>query len=117
MRSSRQRERHELVEKKKRSEADQRQQQRAIRDAIQNIITSLGETENSSKNAITRAVNLLGTQRPLALLQDVEQVEAQGGMLVADGSRRRTPGGVYLFLLKQHLNEAGEKDLAKKIFK
>lgn len=116
MRASRQRERQEVVEKKKRSEAGQRQEQRAIRDTIQDIMTALGETDNSSRNTITRAVNMLGIEWTQALRQEVEQIEAQGGMLVADGTRRRTPGGVYLFLLKQRLNENGQKDIVKQIF-
>jgi hypothetical protein len=48
-------------------------------------------------------VQHLGVDAALALLQETLQVEAQGGLLVSSGRRRRTPGGVFLYLAKQRL--------------
>ena len=41
----------------------------------------------------------LGRTQARALLTETIRIEEQGGMMVPDGSRRRTPGGVYLYLV------------------
>jgi hypothetical protein len=60
-------------------------------------------------------VAALGIEQAQALKAEVDVIEAAGGMPTADGSRRRTPGGIYLLLLKQRMNEAGQKDQLKQI--
>lgn len=115
MRSSRSRERQEREDAKKRAEADVRQQRRAFIWAVEEISTGLGETDLRSKATIERSVAALGIEAAQALKGEVDAIEAAGGMFTADNSRRRTPGGVYLFLLKQRLTESGRKDLLKQI--
>lgn len=115
MRASRVRERQEGEETKRRAEAQARQQKRAFAQAVDEIATALGETEPRSKATIERSVAVLGIEAAQALRHEVEALEAQGGMLTVDGARRRTPGGVYMFILKQRLNEANRKAELKQI--
>jgi PHAX RNA-binding domain len=115
MRASRARERHEVEEAKRRAEAAARQQRRAFSQAVDEIATALGETEPRSKATIERSVAVLGVEAAQALRREVEAIEADGGMLTADGARRRTPGGIYLFILKKRMNEAGRKEELKQI--
>lgn len=49
-------------------------------------------------------VNVLGQERANDLLQQTLVIEAAGGEMVANGERRRTPGGVYLRLLKEQIS-------------
>ncbi|CAH1254977.1 PHAX [Branchiostoma lanceolatum] len=49
---------------------------------------------------IHRIVKVLGAAQALKLLSMTEDVEAAGGMPINDGTRRRTPGGVFIQLLK-----------------
>jgi hypothetical protein len=49
---------------------------------------------------IERVVQHLGADAALALLQETLEVEAGGGTWLPDGSRRRTPGGVFFQLVK-----------------
>ncbi len=49
---------------------------------------------------IENVVKVLGVARADALLEQVQAVEASGGMLTVAGDRRRTSGGVFLHLLK-----------------
>jgi len=51
---------------------------------------------------ILRCVQLLGKERVIELFQSTKEVENDGGIMVANGSRRRTPGGVFLHLLRNH---------------
>jgi hypothetical protein len=51
---------------------------------------------------LRQVLRTLGQDRCAALLADTLQCEAQGGMLTKDGSRRRTPGGVFFQLVKEH---------------
>ncbi|XP_007897546.1 phosphorylated adapter RNA export protein [Callorhinchus milii] len=49
---------------------------------------------------IHRVVKSIGKRKAIELLMETSEVEQNGGILTMDGSRRRTPGGVYLNLLK-----------------
>lgn len=42
----------------------------------------------------------LGKEKALELFETTRGIEAGGGMMVADGTRRRTPGGVFMTLFK-----------------
>ncbi|KAF5901943.1 phosphorylated adapter RNA export protein, partial [Clarias magur] len=52
------------------------------------------------KELIERVVNVIGTKKAIELLSETATIEQNGGLYTVDGSRRRTPGGVYLNLLK-----------------
>ncbi len=69
-------------------------------DTIQKIATALGETEEDPLKTIKRIVKVLGEERALALLEETLEIEARGGMTVDDGSRKRSPGGVFFKLTK-----------------
>lgn len=49
---------------------------------------------------IERVVQVVGTKKAIELLGETATLEESGGVYTMDGSRRRTPGGVYLNLLK-----------------
>ncbi|XP_053696112.1 phosphorylated adapter RNA export protein isoform X2 [Sabethes cyaneus] len=61
-----------------------------------------------------RVVSVLGKDIPAKLFKETQKIEADGGMLIMNGARRRTPGGVFLFLLKH--NEEIDKEDKKAIF-
>lgn len=42
----------------------------------------------------------IGEEKALELFEATRGIEASGGMMIADGSRRRTPGGVFMTLFK-----------------
>ncbi|XP_053677302.1 phosphorylated adapter RNA export protein [Anopheles nili] len=62
---------------------------------------------------LTRVVVTLGREIPLKLFKETQKIEADGGMLVMKGWRRRTPGGVFLFLLKhcEHVDQETKKNI------
>jgi hypothetical protein len=64
------------------------------------IADRLEETEEQARQQVVRTVQTLGRTQSLALLEETLQVEATGGMLLPDGSRRRTAGGVFFFLAR-----------------
>ncbi|MFQ3663174.1 MAG: phosphorylated adapter RNA export RNA-binding domain-containing protein [Chloroflexaceae bacterium] len=99
----------------KRAAAAERQQRRAFLPTVEPIATSLDETDLHTREKIHNPVTLLGVEETRALLQEVLAIEAAGEMFTADGSRRRTPGGVYHYLLKQRLIQAGRKADVKKV--
>lgn len=117
MRGARQREQEEKDKQRKAEEIRKRQHERAIRDAIQQISTTLNETDEQPMRHITRTVELLGYEWALTLLADVAHIEANGGMMLSDGTRRRTVGGVFFYLLKQRLKEQNRNADVKAIFK
>jgi hypothetical protein len=62
------------------------------------IAAQIGEDQEAQKQQIFSIVRALGRTQARALLDETLQIEAQGGMMLPDGSRRRTPGGVYFYL-------------------
>ena len=54
---------------------------------------------------ITGVVELVGRDVALDLFQQTRKIEGGGGMMIKNGSRRRTPGGLYLQLLRDRAKE------------
>lgn len=46
---------------------------------------------------------MIGVKRARRLLARTIKVQRQGGMLTVDGSRKRSPGGVFFFLLRDEM--------------
>lgn len=63
------------------------------------IADRLGEVRAGVRRRIKEIVRALGRTQSLALLEETLRIEEQGGMLVPDESRRRTPGGVFFQLV------------------
>ena len=84
----------------------------AARAAIDEIAAQFGETEDEPKRLINRALRTLGEERVRAFVAQALEVEAAGGLLLPDGSRRRTPGGVLFHLMRTGI----DKKTSRKIF-
>ncbi|KAM4570001.1 phosphorylated adapter RNA export protein [Odontesthes bonariensis] len=56
--------------------------------------------QEPKKDLIERVVKVVGKKKAIELLGETATLEENGGVYTMDGSRRRTPGGVYLNLLK-----------------
>ncbi|MDQ5852088.1 MAG: phosphorylated adapter RNA export RNA-binding domain-containing protein [Chloroflexota bacterium] len=67
------------------------------------IAQELGETQRGPISQIRRTVQRLGPEAARAILQETQAIEAQGGLMLPDGSRRRTPGGVFFHLVRQRV--------------
>jgi hypothetical protein len=52
---------------------------------------------------IKRIVRTIGDERALAILREALEVEEQGGLMLPDGSRQHTPGGVFFRLVKEQM--------------
>ncbi|XP_066471375.1 phosphorylated adapter RNA export protein [Tiliqua scincoides] len=66
------------------------------------------------KDLIVRVVKIIGKKKSIELLMETAEVEQNGGLFIVNGTRRRTPGGVYLNLLKNTPSITGEQ--IKEIF-
>jgi Phosphorylated adapter RNA export protein, RNA-binding domain len=70
------------------------------------IAAQLGETEQLPLRQIARALATLGEERVRAFVAEALATEAQGGLMLPDGSRRRTLGGVFFHLLRKGVTPA-----------
>ena len=77
-----------------------------MEETAQQIAEALGESDESPRTQITAIVKSLGAEGALALLAQTQRVEEAGGLLVPDGTRRRTPGGVFFLLAREKLTPA-----------
>ena len=70
------------------------------------IAAQLGETAPLPRRQIAQALATLGEERVRALVTEALAIEAQGGLMLPDGSRRRTLGGVFFQLLRKGVTPA-----------
>lgn len=70
--------------------------------------------QEPKKELIERIVKVVGKKIAIELLGETATLEENGGLYTMDGSRRRTPGGVYLNLLKN--TPSITKNQIRKIF-
>lgn len=77
----------------------------AAREAAGRIAAALGEREKTPLWQIKKMIKLRGVEFAEELVNRAMEVEANGGMMTADGERRRTLGGVYFQLARELLPE------------
>lgn len=71
-----------------------------IGEAVKLLAEQLGEADKRVRQQIHHLVKLLGVERSLAFLERTLAIEAEGGMMLPDSTRRRTPGGVFFYLVR-----------------
>jgi hypothetical protein len=70
----------------------------------QDVANQLNESENMPVSQIHRMVRFAGRAFVESLLAETLQIEAEGGMMTSDDSRRRTVGGIFFYLARQRLS-------------
>lgn len=78
---------------------DKQQREPSIHEVASTIAQVLGETEQEAHLQIQRIVWALGQAAAHEILEQTLQIEQNGGMMLSDGSRRRTAGGVFFHLV------------------
>ena len=76
----------------------------------------LGEREPQALGLLRRILYELGPEETQHFVEQTHELDAQGGMLTEDGSRRRTLGGTFFYLVKQHLREQGRTEALEALF-
>lgn len=85
-------------------------------DSIEKVTNGLQINLNEPNTAILAScARELGIPSCIRLMHEVEMIESTGGLLTLAGHRRRTPGGIFLFLVKN--DKSLDDDAVKKIFK
>ncbi|MGQ9887310.1 MAG: hypothetical protein ACUVSX_02355 [Aggregatilineales bacterium] len=92
-------------------DVSKRKQQAELNKLTHQIAQKLGETEQKPIRQIGIIVRHFGAEAALALLAETEAIEAQGGMMIANGRRRRTPGGVFFYLAKERMTPEEREQL------
>jgi hypothetical protein len=88
----------QAVSIKEHLEAEQAEQEPSVHETARIIATTLGETEQVAQQQIQRIVWALGRTVARRLLEQTLQIEENGGIMLRDKSRRRTPGGIFFHL-------------------
>ena len=69
------------------------------------IAAQLGETHAGARATIWRTVRTIGPERAQVFVAQALEAEANGGMLIPDGSRKRTLGGIFFYLVRTHVSD------------
>lgn len=80
-------------------------------DTVSQIAKALGEVEEIPLTQIAGVVRVLGEDGAQTLLKETLEIEAKGGQLLADGTRRRSPGGVFFQLARKRLPVEERKEI------
>ena len=75
----------------------EKQQEPSKSEVAAMIADTLGETEEGPRKNIENIVRAVGRTHAKELLSMTLQTEENGGLMLPDGSRRRTPGGVFFY--------------------
>src|SRR5690606_41200787 len=75
----------------------------ATEETVSHIAKTLGEVEEIPLTQIAGVVRALGEQGALGVLKEPLDIEEKGGMMLADGTRRRSLGGVSFQLARKRL--------------
>lgn len=81
-------------------------------EALDTLSAEIVEALNEPNGVLVRkVVETIGTERTREYFQQTLDIEARGGMLVVSGKRRRTPGGVFFYLVRKGISKAERKTL------
>ncbi len=69
------------------------------------IADQLSETHAGARATIWRTVRTLGPERAQAFVAQALEAEANGGMLLPDGSRTRTLGSIFFYLVRTQVTD------------
>ena len=75
-----------------------------MKAGVAQIAATLNEHDWLSVNQIWRIVDVLGLATTEAIVAEALHIEADGGLLTVDGTRRRTLGGVFFFLVRTRVS-------------
>jgi hypothetical protein len=76
----------------------------ATDETVSTIAKALGESDETPLSQIAGVVRALGEDTARSLLEETKDIEAKGGMMLPDNSRKRSTGGVFFFLARQKLS-------------
>lgn len=65
---------------------------------------------------LTTAVNIIGLERARSCLQKAIEIEENGGMMIISGKRRRTPGGVFFYMVRTGASKDEQKIIFPNLF-
>lgn len=71
---------------------------------IQDLAAQLGETDEQPLQLLEAVIENCGVDFAQQLLKETLEIEAQGGLIVKNGQRRRTTGGVFFYLARGRIS-------------
>ena len=80
-----------------------------IKQLAVEIARQLHEENSYALIQFERIIERLGAEAAQTLLVETQKIEAAGGMLTNDKKRRRSPGGVYFYLVRGRISPEDRK--------
>ncbi len=82
-----------------------------IDQTVSHIAHTLGESEKKPVDTIKRIVEQFGEDFAFQVLEDTLKIENEGGLKIHEGTRKRTPGGVFFYLVRGRIPSEDVQDI------
>ncbi|HEU5087850.1 MAG TPA: hypothetical protein VFT99_10405, partial [Roseiflexaceae bacterium] len=79
------------------------------------IAEQLGENSPQAVALIGRILRTLGSDATQQFVAEAQRLDETGGLLTEDGSRKRTLGGTFFYLVKEHLRAQGNAEALQQL--
>jgi hypothetical protein len=86
-------------------------------EIITKISQQLKETNPVALKQLEGVVSDIGPEQAQKILHETLEIEAEGGMTIMSGKRRRTPGGVFLHIAKERVSDQARKAIWPDLYK
>lgn len=82
-----------------------------VKQKAKEIAHALQEEAHGPRVTIERLIHHIGLDFVEATLKETQEIQANGGMLIKDGSRQRSMGGVFMYLAKSKLDHEDRNNI------
>lgn len=72
---------------------------------VKSLLDTMGEHDRQGRGRVAHIIAVCGIEWARELLRETHAIEANGGMLTLDGTRRRTFGGIWIRLAKERMTD------------
>ena len=81
------------------------------------LVAEISESlQEENKEQLTKAIEIIGLERARTCFTKAVEIEDNGGMMIISGKRRRTPGGVFFYMVRTEASKDERRIIFPNLF-